>query len=66
MENELKMIAKYPATMIVHTAQGPEPCCDKHAIMVKNLFQFMGSHVNATPAAESAECNNCRNEARKP
>jgi hypothetical protein len=54
---------KYPATHIIHTVQGPEPCCAKHAVMLRNLMQFMGSGVNATVAPEGSECNNCRNEA---
>lgn len=55
----------FPATVICHTIQGPEPCCEKHAVMVKNLFQFMGAATNFTHAPLGAECNNCRNEAEK-
>ena len=56
---------KYPAKYLVHTVQGPEPCCADHAIAVENIMLFMGACVHTTIAPDGAECNNCRNEADK-
>lgn len=56
---------KFPATVIVHTVTGPEPCCDKHAKQLKALMSFMGGHTNDTEILEPTECNNCINEAYK-
>lgn len=56
--------ATFPAVFTVHTPQGPTDCCVKHAQAVEALFRFLGAHVNATKAADGAECANCINEAK--
>lgn len=55
-------MTKYPATRVVHTPSGPEPCCQKHAKKLSDLMAFMGAYTNSTDAPEWSECNNCRNE----
>jgi hypothetical protein len=57
---------EHPAEVIVHTVQGPEPCCRKHAVKLASLMAFMGAMTNETPAPEGAQCNNCINESKKP
>ena len=58
------MNATYPATLVVHTPKGPEPCCDKHAAAMRGLMSMLGAHVLTVPASDGAECANCRNEAK--
>lgn len=55
----------YPATLLVHCPQGPEPCCEKHARGLMGLMRFMGAHTVAQKIDPGLECNNCRNEAKK-
>ena len=57
----------HPATQLVETVQGVEPCCDKHARQLAVLMGFMGSMTSSRPipSGEEHECNNCRNEAKK-
>lgn len=54
--------AAYPATLIVHTPKGQEPCCDKHAAQLRGAMFLLAAHVFTVPAEAGAECNNCRNE----
>jgi len=56
---------KFPATVIVHTINGPIPCCDNHAKKLEALMRFMGGHSNNTELEKPTECINCRNEAMK-
>jgi len=56
------MSNEYPAEVLVHTVQGPEPCCRKHADQLAALMRFMGACTNETSAPEGSQCNNCRNE----
>ena len=53
---------EYSAEVLVHSIQGPEPCCRKHADKLAALMHFMGTDTNKTPAPDGAQCNNCRNE----
>lgn len=62
---DVKIEEKFPATMEVHTPQGPMFACDKHAGAMGALMSFMGVHINSTPAPPDVECSNCRNEAQK-
>lgn len=55
----------YPATLIVHTVTGAEPCCEKHAKKLADLMRFLGVCVTTTPTTVTVECNNCRNAAAK-
>ncbi len=58
-ENEIK----YPATVIVHWATGPVPCCQNHANQLIGLGKFMGGHTVVTEGTDpDAECENCINE----
>lgn len=59
------MTPTYPATLVLHTPNGPEPCCDKHAAALRGLMSMLGAHVLTVPAPEGSECANCRNEAAK-
>ena len=55
----------FPATVTVHTPQGPAHYCAKHAREVEQLFFFMGAHTKTVKAPEGAECANCKNEAKE-
>ena len=56
---------KYPATLIVHTVNGSEPCCINHADKLIRVMNFLGAGARVDCADDATECNNCRNEAEK-
>ena len=55
----------FPDAFIVHTVNGPVPCCPTHATKLTSLMAFMGAQTNLVPAIDNEECGNCRNEQRK-
>ena len=61
----MELSETFPATVTVHTPQGPTHCCAKHAYWVENLFFFMGAHTNSTKAPDGAQCANCNIEANE-
>ena len=59
------MKTHFPATLVLHTPNGPEPCCDKHAAALRGVMSMFGANVLTVPAPAGSECANCRNEAQK-
>ena len=64
-EPKMETQKNFPATVTVHTPQGPTHCCAKHAHWVENLFSTMGAYTNSTKAPEGAQCANCNIEAKE-
>ena len=56
--------SNFPANWIVHTPNGPIPCCDNHADDVMTLMEFMGVHTTRQ-ATSGVECVNCVNEQKR-
>lgn len=56
---------EHPATFTMHTPSGSTHCCVKHARQLEHLMRMLGAHTNAVKAPEGAECENCKNEAKK-
>lgn len=54
----------FPATFLVHTLQGAEPCCVKHAKRLEIYMRSLFVHIKPTKAPKGSICNNCVNEAR--
>jgi len=54
---------QFPAVWIVHTPNGPEPCCELHKHKLVNLMRFLGVHAHAETSTQTdLVCNNCVNE----
>lgn len=56
---------RYPATLIVHTVNGPIACCEEHATRLQRLNAFLGAHTVVEPITDRddmGECSNCQNE----
>lgn len=56
--------AKFPAIWMVHTVNGPVPCCEKHSDKLQGLMRFMGAHVGVNLITSDMECSNCVNESK--
>ncbi len=51
------------ATLVVHTPDGPQPCCDRHAAEVRGALFLLSAQVYTVPAAKGQRCTTCMREA---
>jgi hypothetical protein len=53
----------YPATCILHTPNGPHPCCGRHAAQLEAIMAALGAHTHRETLVDMPQCLNCINEA---
>jgi len=52
------------ATLVVHTPDGPQPCCDRHAAEVRGAMFLLSAAVYTVPAPRGQRCATCVREAK--